>query len=298
MNSGAPDRQIPLAPNTRVFGHIDRQIDINRIVVPGFPVSSTGEFMRGHGTYFRNGELHASLAGSVRQVNQLINVQSIKQRYSPEVGDVIVGSITEVQDKRWKVDINSRSDGHLLLASVNLPGGELRRKTVEDELAMRDYLVEGDFISAEVQQVHHDGACFLHTRNLKYGKLGLGLAVKVPSYLIKRRKAHFHSLPCGVGVIIGCNGMIWLCEQISEDVDGGYNIDLAARVPEETLRVIARLHNCIRLLANHGIHIFETSIMFCYDLSKSHGTQELLRNDLAAELADQVIQQLRAGMEE
>ena len=44
----------------------------------------------------------------------------------------------------------------------------LLRKTAEDELAMREYLMEGDLISAEVQMVRHDGAVDLHTRNLKY----------------------------------------------------------------------------------------------------------------------------------
>ncbi|KAF2988030.1 hypothetical protein EK904_005606 [Melospiza melodia maxima] len=52
-----------------------------------------------------------------------------------------------VQQKRWKVETNSRLDSVLLLSSINLPGGELRRKSAEDELAMRDYLQEGDLIS-------------------------------------------------------------------------------------------------------------------------------------------------------
>ena len=69
--------------------------------------------------------LTASVAGVVEQVNKLISVRPIKNRYNGEVGDVIVGRITEVQQKRWKVDTNSRLDSVLLLSSVNLPGGEL-----------------------------------------------------------------------------------------------------------------------------------------------------------------------------
>ncbi len=30
-----------------------------------------------------------------------------------EIGDVVVGRVTEVQQKRWKVDINCRLDGGL-----------------------------------------------------------------------------------------------------------------------------------------------------------------------------------------
>jgi exosome complex component RRP4 len=48
-----------------------------------------------------------------------------------EIGDVIVGRITEVAQRRWKVDTQSRLDSVLKLSSVNLPGGVLvgrRRK--------------------------------------------------------------------------------------------------------------------------------------------------------------------------
>ena len=48
----------------------------------------------------------------------------------------------------------------------------------------------------------------------------------MPAYLIKRRKAHFHSLPCAAAVIIGCNGLVWVCAELREDADGGYNQDL------------------------------------------------------------------------
>lgn len=31
--------------------------------------------------------------------------------------------------------------------------------------------------------------------------------------LIKRRKNHFHNLPCGISIIIGNNGYIWISPQ-------------------------------------------------------------------------------------
>lgn len=85
---------------------------------------------------------------------------------------------------------------------------------------MREYLKEGDLVSAEVflfvfdeikiffqvQQSFHDGALSLHTRSLKYGKLGQGILVRVFSHLVRKRKTHFHNLPFGVSVILGCNG--------------------------------------------------------------------------------------------
>lgn len=62
------------------------------------------------------------------QVNKLISIRPLKNRYNGEIGDVVIGRITEVQQKRWKVETNARLDSVLLLSSVNLPGGELVSK--------------------------------------------------------------------------------------------------------------------------------------------------------------------------
>ena len=147
--------------------------------------------MRGHGTYSKNGALYSSVAGIVQRVNKLITVTPLKTKYQGEIGDVVVGRVTEVQQKRWQIDVNGRLDAMLQISSVNLPGGELRRRSAEDELSMRNYLQEGDLISAEVQNVHSDGGVSLHTRSLKYGKLSQGSLLKVSPSLIKRRKTHF-----------------------------------------------------------------------------------------------------------
>ncbi len=146
-----------------------------RLVAPGDVITRDAGFMRGHGTYVGSAAdgapLLSSVAGVVQRVNKLVSVAAPKTKYQAEIGDVVVGRVTEVQQRRWKVETNSRLDSVLLLSSVNLPGGELRRRSAEDELAMRGYLKEGDLISAEVQQLYNDGAASLHTRSLKYGKL-------------------------------------------------------------------------------------------------------------------------------
>lgn len=81
---------------------------------------------RGHGTYVDNNEtLRASVAGVVETINKLISIRPFKNRYQGDIGDVVVGRITEVQQKRWKVDTNAKLDSVLKVSSVNLPGGEL-----------------------------------------------------------------------------------------------------------------------------------------------------------------------------
>jgi len=213
-------------------------------------------------------------------------VKPPRMRFNGEVGDVVVGRVVEVQgqQKRWKVETNSRMLSILMISSINLPGGELRRKTEEDERMMRNYFVEGDLISAEVQTIHNDGSLSLHTRSLKYGKLGQGILVIVSPSLIQRRKTHFHNLPCGAHVILGNNGYIWISQPVVEGVETGGFVVNYDKVSKEERMVIVRLRNCICGLAKHKVILQDTSIMYCYEESLQFELAQLIRKEVIQEL--------------
>ena len=255
--------------------------------LPGQTITEEAGFMRGHGTYVANSKLVSSVAGLVEPINKLISVRPRKTRYGGEIGDVIVGRIidVQVQQKRWKVDVNGRLNAILLLSSVNLPGGELRRKTEEDERTMRSFFVEGDLISAEVQNEFQDGSLSLHTRSLKYGKLGQGTLVRVSPSLIERRKTHFHNLPCGARVILGNNGFIWISQVVPDGAESGGFVANEEVVSIDERQAIVRLRNCILILAKHNIMIHDTTIMYCYDASLRFTLSDLLQNDIINEVA-------------
>ncbi|XP_047028262.1 exosome complex component RRP4 [Helicoverpa zea] len=263
--------------------------DLPRFYTPGEVVTGMQDFMRGHGTYAVDDCLKASVSGVMQKVNKLICIRPSKNRYVGEIGDVVVGRVLEVQQRRWKVDTNSRLDSVLQLSSVNLPGGELRRRSAEDEQMMRKHLQEGDLISAEVQSVFSDGSLSLHTRSLKYGKLGQGMLMKVfPSY-IKRRKNHFHHLPCGISVIIGNNGYIWISpperhSMVEGERDEVVNVEqTVSRTDRETM---ARVKNCISALVASKIMLDDTSIMFAYEESlKYDDVKDLLDPEAMLDIA-------------
>lgn len=201
------------------------------VVTPGEVIStSSGAFLRGHGTYLSpaGDELIASVAGVVEKVNQLISVRPLVARYIGEVGDIVVGRVTEVANKRWKVDVNGQQDASLVLSAVTLPGGAQRRRTYADQLQMRSFFVENDLISAEIQEVRYDGSLSLHTRSLRYGKLENGQFAAVAPALVKRMKQHMVTLPAlGVDLILGTNGYIWISRSLTA-VEGGEHDDKAA----------------------------------------------------------------------
>ncbi|KAJ5114634.1 Ribosomal protein L27 [Penicillium alfredii] len=225
------------------------------IITPGEVVTDDPQWMRGHGTYTNplSTSIIATVAGTVHKTNKLLSVHPIRARYTPEIGDLVVGRIVEVQSRRWKVDVAAPLLAQLPLSAINLPGGILRRRTSADELQIRTFFSEGDLVVAEVQSVHQDGSASLHTRSLKYGKLRNGVFLAVtgtggsgtPNSSVKggvgsgssgagaalgattgtggvvrsRRQVWTVSTANGggdVNVILGVNGYIW----ISKHADG------------------------------------------------------------------------------
>ncbi|KAJ3108235.1 Exosome complex component RRP4 [Phlyctochytrium planicorne] len=255
-----------------------------QVVVPGEVITSDTSFMRGHGTYNDEEKLVASVLGVVDRVNRLISVKPLRARYAGEIGDVVVGRIMEVGQKRWKVDIAAKQDAILPLAAVDLPGGELRRRSESDELQMRSLLNEGDLISAEIQAFFQDGAVSLHTRSLKYGKLRTGSLVTVSPSLIRRSKSHFLSMPFGVDIVLGLNGYIWVCKHEEQG-------KIAQDVTHEFRETLARVCNCIMALASQGSAIFDTSIHYAYEASLQYDAKDVPANrvDIVEEARNRMV---------
>lgn len=248
------------------------------VVTPGQVIATETGFLRGHGTYVENGQLVSSLAGVVEKVNQLISVRPLKSRYIGQVGDIVIGRVVDIVNKMWKVDVGAHQHAMLLLSSVNLPGGAQRRRTYEDQLQMRMFFQETDLISAEVQEVRYDGTLSLYTRSLRYGKLENGQFIQVSPVLIKKLKQHVVDLECGVTVILGNNGFIWIQRTLREppEMEGDQRAEtllqkkkMHAETPitrDERLR-IARIYTCIATLNREFRMISPESIMRIYSLA-------------------------------
>ncbi|KAG7036378.1 Exosome complex component RRP4-like protein [Cucurbita argyrosperma subsp. argyrosperma] len=276
--------------------------DASVVVADTIPLNYEDGVLKGHGTLDLNGEVVATICGVVERVNKLIYVRALRARasflmhlsvlfirYKPEVGDIIVGRVTEVAPKRWRLDINYSQDAVLMLSSMNLPDGIQRRRTAVDELNMRTIFEENDVICAEVRGFQHDGL-HLQARSQKYGKLERGQLLTVSPYLVKRRKQHFHHLEqYGIDLILGCNGFIWIGEHVdpTEDMmvedpinkseqkgskfEGSFGNQVQERIytPLETRQNICRTANAIRVLSILGFIMSVEVIMETVSLSIS-----------------------------
>ncbi|KAF4417710.1 exosome complex component RRP4 [Fusarium acutatum] len=255
------------------------------ILTPGAEITSNAQWMRGHGTYVPSGSssIKSSLAGTLTKTNKLLSVRPLRARYTPEIGDLVVGRIVEVQAKRWRVDVAASQLAILQISAINLPGGILRKRTETDELQIRSFFAEGDLVVAEVQQLHQDGAASLHTRSLKYGKLRNGVFVAVTGTGggggVVRSKRQVWTMDVAnaggkVDVLLGVNGYIWISKHIESDPAAeaaGINRmeeNVSSKVyssqndPMEvsTMREIARIRSVILALVENGLKVDEDTV--------------------------------------
>lgn len=263
------------------------------VVSPGETITDDSQWMRGHGTYVPAGTttIISTVAGNLHKTNKLLSVQPLRARYTPEIGDLVVGRIVSVQTKKWSVDIAAPMLASLPLSSINLPGGILRRRTAVDELNIRTFFSEGDLLVAEVQSLHQDNTAALHTRSLKYGKLRNGLFTSLSGAgggILSRRggvvrsKRQTFTLNTAAGeidVVLGVNGYIFISahtksateqkdvsitrleEGVSETLYSSQNDDIAPGV----LREITRVSTLIKGLVACGRRVDEDMIVRVYD---------------------------------
>lgn len=262
----------------------------NSIVTPGEQITDDPQWMRGHGTYVPVGgsAIISSVAGHLHKTNKLLSVIPLRARYTPEIGDLVVGRIVSVQTKKWTVDIAASMLANLPLSSINLPGGILRRRTAVDELNIRTFFSEGDLLVAEVQALHQDNTASLHTRSLKYGKLRNGLFTSLTGaggsrkggVVRSRRQVFTLATAAGeIDVVLGVNGYIFISKHIVTTADpkevGINRLDESVtetlyssqndNIEPAVLREICRVSTLIKGLVACGAKVDEDMIVKVYE---------------------------------
>jgi exosome complex component RRP4 len=115
--------------------------------------------------------------------------------------------------------------------------------------------------------------------------------VDVPAELVKRSKSHFVTLPCGVDVVLGLNGYIWVSKHvyISPDIanqpEGLYS-NQNDEISVSERETIARVSNIIKALAAQNTMIDETILVFMLEVANDFKTTDLLKSDIQKELVE------------
>ncbi len=193
------------------------------MVTPG-EVIAEGDFVIGPNVYRKGKQIISQVIGLVTIKDNNISVVSLKGKYFPRVGDLVVGKVTDVSLSSWTVDIESPYPG-ILRTSISL---DRRFDPVKDQT--RKILDVGDVVVAKIYSFDRTRDPTLTLRNENrsqsgpyLGKLTGGRVIKVsPSKiprLIGRRGSMISTIKqyTNCRMIVGQNGCVWFKGNSFED---------------------------------------------------------------------------------
>ncbi len=178
-----------------------------QIVTPG-DLLAEGEYLAGENTYVENKVIYSSRLGLVEYDNKKVNVVALKGFYIPRIGDLVIGTVTEVGFNGWTIAINAPYKAFLR------PSDVLSRpfKPQKDELSQ--VLNVGDLIVAKIISYDRSHDPQLTVAEPGLGKITRGQILKITPTKIPRvigKKGSMITMikdETGCQIILGLNGIV------------------------------------------------------------------------------------------
>jgi exosome complex component RRP4 len=174
-----------------------------QLVTPG-ELLAEGEYQPGENTYQEENKIYAQRIGLVDAENKRVNVVALRAFYVPRVGDVVIGTVTEVGFNGWTIDIKAPYSAMLRASDV------LSRpfKPQNDELSQ--VLNAGDLIVAKIASYDraHDPQLTVGEPGL--GKITRGQIMRVTPTKVPRIIGRISTIKqeTGCQIILGVNGVV------------------------------------------------------------------------------------------
>jgi exosome complex component RRP4 len=187
-----------------------------QLVTPGDLIAD-GEYIAGENTYIENNKIFASRVGIVEYETKKVDVVALKSFYIPRMGDIVIGTITEVGFNGWTVDINSPYLALLRASDV------LSRPFKPQKDDLPQVLDAGDLVVAKIVSYDRTHDPQLTVAEPGLGKITRGQIVKVTPTKIPRvigRKGSMISMikqETGCNIILGVNGVVLITGKTLED---------------------------------------------------------------------------------
>ncbi len=194
-----------------------------QLVLPGDEIDAHG-LQPGPGTYRVHGRTYASVLGLIQHRPPVVRIVPLSGRYIPHAGDVVVGTVTDVQGTFWLLDI-----GAPRWAPLHMTGTPWKIDFGETE----NYLRVGDSVVVAVESLESTGRIGVTMNGDGLGKLEGGTIVTVSPARVPRVIGRGGSMittltrHTGAKISVGQNGRIW--------IDGS---EEAIRRVTESLRLI------------------------------------------------------------
>ncbi|MDI3474655.1 MAG: exosome complex component [Thermococcaceae archaeon] len=223
------------------------------LVVPG-TLLAQGPFKNGRGTFREGNRIYSTVTGLVEIRGDLIRVIPLEGPYIPEVGDNVLGKITDVRFSNWSVDIGAPYEANLRVQDAV----EERIDLLKTDL--RKIFDIGDIIYARIKAYNEINQIDLTTKGMPFrggplrgGQLVMITPSKVPR-LIGKGGSMINMIKelTGTRIIVGQNGWVWVSGKNEEleklAIDAILKVDreshtggLTDRVREMLLKRLAEL---------------------------------------------------------
>ena len=144
-------------------------------------------------TYSDETGTYATLVGFTDETGKYI---PIEKRYKPEIGETIVGIVTDMRHAGYSVDLNMPEEGFI------------------STKFMRVELQLGDFVIARIRVIERYGSVDLtEVRRLPRGKMVEFPSAKIPR-LVGKQSSMLETLKRygGGDILVGNNGYVWISE--------------------------------------------------------------------------------------
>ncbi len=180
-----------------------------KVVLPGERIVESMEYLPGRNCFRDGNSIYAKRLGVIYYRGRVIDVVPLSGKYMPEIDDMVIGTVDEVQYSGWIVNINSPYKAFLPLSGVR---GFLDPSRTD---LSKIYGI-GDLIYAKVFDVTPMKDIKISMKDPSTRKFENGRAVKVSPVKVPRIIGKQGSMinmikdKTGCRISVGQNGVVWL----------------------------------------------------------------------------------------
>jgi len=185
------------------------------VVVPGDLIYE-GRIRTGENVYRKEGNVHSSHVGLVNYGKDRVSVIALEGGFTPLVGDMVIGTVIDIELGRWIVDIGAATDAILSTNdAINKPF-----RTHQDLTRILDV---GDTIIAKIVDLDRYRSPILSIQGRELGKVFDGFVINITPSKIPRligKKGSMINMilrETRTSITIGQNGRILISGRRRED---------------------------------------------------------------------------------
>ena len=184
--------------------------NVLEVVLPGEFIAERNGKKIGRGVYLESEKVYSKVLGIPRIEEDEISVIPLAGTYIPQVGQKVIGIISEVEISGWGVNINSPYTAFLPLAEGVEEFVDISRTDISK------FYDINDVIYCKISKVTKNKIVQVSMRDFGCKKLREGIIIKVTPTKVPRIIGKGGSMinlikkKTGCEIIVGQNGIIWL----------------------------------------------------------------------------------------